>query len=862
MITPYQKPEGKDDKADNFWQNLAGKLGLRAPLMRQASVTREQLLSDGITTVGSARRDGVSARPDALVQRVAEQGAASKALIDRYAGVFHRAVAELGQSERVKAADRLSRIEEDMAAFKDKLLGLGGEPAMTDLVGEVSVRADAVSGACVQLRAKTDGLSMAQAEAIENAFLILSDAKSGLDKIKGGQGPGAPGADLGLGDLSMPDLELVDGDIPEEPTMPTDGPEGPSPIAGHTPSFTKKAADMAYDDLRGIHTKLILVDSMLNAIVSELNVGSMLGPAPMDTPGMPPAGMPPMEEMEGEQKEPTGADLFDEMEHDHLPAAQRGRVKVAASGDPGDTEPGNTIYKDLNKCRDCVWFESDWTHETYRDKCKHCTHASLGGAVEHFWPRSQQMIVWMPQWGAPEATANKVRLSGAFVGTLSLHQEAGTVSAQVAEIARQIVASVKASAVELGSAFVAYLQDPLLERTMPKIAHEVAGEIERQTGIEIAITASKARAWGHHKLAIRIPKDFAVQPLKPGQNPPGKTTCGTCGLSWDDDKPTSWTPAPSARCPFEYYHDAEPEMPDNSMGIGGTASKNGEVIIACDPSLVIEQTAKGEKRKIKELREQLQGEKDPAKIKTLNDAIDSLYSRMDQDKERKQKRRDERDERKKKDQEALDKEPAQLPSASAKFVGTLRSAEGEACAACGRPAEGWQPCSQCGENMCLGCYEENSLGTEGSTCGKCTVTRHAAKAYCDACDRVASKCICKKANKLDHEDGGKHDPAKDMSHGLGRGQGHTKNFKVVAVSTNTNSFGLYGVILMSQDGEAWRAAHGQLELPQQGDTIKIDLGAWGASGFEIPEKLPPPPPEVLAQVWGEGDGDGGQRGSL
>lgn len=53
---------------------------------------------------------------------------------------------------------------------------------------------------------------------------------------------------------------------------------------------------------------------------------------------------------------------------------------------------------------------------------------------------------------------------------------------------------------------------------------------------------------------IRIPKNFEVQPLKPGENPPGKTTCGSCGLSWDDDKPTTWTPAPSGRCPFEYFH--------------------------------------------------------------------------------------------------------------------------------------------------------------------------------------------------------------------------------------------------------------------------------------------------------------------
>lgn len=53
---------------------------------------------------------------------------------------------------------------------------------------------------------------------------------------------------------------------------------------------------------------------------------------------------------------------------------------------------------------------------------------------------------------------------------------------------------------------------------------------------------------------IRIPKNFEVQPLKKGEPAVDPVTCGTCGLSWDDGKATSWTPAPSARCPFEYYH--------------------------------------------------------------------------------------------------------------------------------------------------------------------------------------------------------------------------------------------------------------------------------------------------------------------
>lgn len=52
-----------------------------------------------------------------------------------------------------------------------------------------------------------------------------------------------------------------------------------------------------------------------------------------------------------------------------------------------------------------------------------------------------------------------------------------------------------------------------------------------------------------------IPKTHPVRPLRRNQKAKARATCGTCGLSWDDGKVTSMTPAPSARCPFEYFHE-------------------------------------------------------------------------------------------------------------------------------------------------------------------------------------------------------------------------------------------------------------------------------------------------------------------
>lgn len=56
-----------------------------------------------------------------------------------------------------------------------------------------------------------------------------------------------------------------------------------------------------------------------------------------------------------------------------------------------------------------------------------------------------------------------------------------------------------------------------------------------------------------------IPLDWPVQPLHRGQSAIARATCGHCDLSWDDGKITSMTPTPSARCPFEYFHDYDEE---------------------------------------------------------------------------------------------------------------------------------------------------------------------------------------------------------------------------------------------------------------------------------------------------------------
>ena len=80
-----------------------------------------------------------------------------------------------------------------------------------------------------------------------------------------------------------------------------------------------------------------------------------------------------------------------------------------------------------------------------------------------------------------------------------------------------------------------------------------------------------------------------------------------------------------------------------------------------------------------------------------------------------------------------------------------------------------------------------------------------------------------------------------------------KKFKVVAVSTNTNSFGLHNVILVAQDGEAYQAGHSYFNLPIKNDIVELEVLKsglnWGVAGFEIPEKKSDAPAEIVKDIW-------------
>ena len=91
-----------------------------------------------------------------------------------------------------------------------------------------------------------------------------------------------------------------------------------------------------------------------------------------------------------------------------------------------------------------------------------------------------------------------------------------------------------------------------------------------------------------------------------------------------------------------------------------------------------------------------------------------------------------------------------------------------------------------------------------------------------------------------------------------------KAFKVASVSTNPNSFGLFGHVMIAEDGESWQVgrtrSEGYPNLWERGEVIEVPLmndpvrhitrPAWEEAQCEIPQRLADAPANVVAETWG------------
>lgn len=85
----------------------------------------------------------------------------------------------------------------------------------------------------------------------------------------------------------------------------------------------------------------------------------------------------------------------------------------------------------------------------------------------------------------------------------------------------------------------------------------------------------------------------------------------------------------------------------------------------------------------------------------------------------------------------------------------------------------------------------------------------------------------------------------------------TKEFKVVAKSSNTNSFGLYQMVLVAKDGEAYKTHASMYNAKEQGETVnqKVVFDTEGNLvssyfvGHEMTSKIADAPQEVIEQYF-------------
>ena len=86
----------------------------------------------------------------------------------------------------------------------------------------------------------------------------------------------------------------------------------------------------------------------------------------------------------------------------------------------------------------------------------------------------------------------------------------------------------------------------------------------------------------------------------------------------------------------------------------------------------------------------------------------------------------------------------------------------------------------------------------------------------------------------------------------------SKEFKVVAKSSNTNSFGLYQMIVIAKDGEAYKTCASMYNAKEQGESVHQTVISDDKTGeikeryflgHELTEKSPEAPKEVIDEVW-------------
>lgn len=584
--------EKRNPKAKDFWQNLGEKLGYKKDMIRTASAVEKpgNQLADGIQVHASRELHAGVNIPifDAVVRKVADQDGSeylrrttmAVATLKEVHGMDIYSQDKVGTTEeysRVKGALSHAQValEQVAAVVSDDLQGHREKvAALEQAIGSLS-ETEIRNAPSYKTTLDQMSTSLNQYETmVRSAAPEMAGAEGPMGAFDsvGPQAPMAAAADAGREELggilsqaynSLSFAYSLGAFLVAQAESANAGAAVPEGLAGLAKAHARGMVRKASPEFQGTFDRLAIAPPGKEDVVKALKEDSSV--------------------------ENPYAVAWDQ--HNKEAA-----VRTAGSGDPGDAEPGNMIYTDINRCRDCVWFESDWTHDTYRDKCKNCTHASMGGTTDHWWPRHYQMTMWMPGWESLPAM-RKARFHGSL-STLDSHRVGSGPSVEA--IAKEVCAQCpEPTATRLAGAFMDVFRGPLSTQ-IAKVGGRVAARIAEITGIEFIIHKAQAKEWGFKGMdKIAEGEVLAARP-----------------------------------CTLQDEMKDEKELKEKKAA-----------------AVTLEKQAKGEKAKIRRLQEQLDNAENPKKIRELTDAINALEDRVDKVRDRKEKRKEVREQKRRQNEE-------------------------------------------------------------------------------------------------------------------------------------------------------------------------------------------------------------------
>jgi hypothetical protein len=397
--------EPKDVNAGGFWKNLAGKLSLpfekyASDNTKKAEQDKEAMLPGGsFTAIGTVKPKElrmVAGGTEVTVKTYATQtkeleGCLNKIISSlKYVdGFFEKNAVTLTNEEKVKDVRNYIEASEALKEAKDKVKEATKtletlEPKLMEYfkASNAEEKILEIEEGFVRLGEKPVRATPSYKSVVEEIKKKLSQFNTLIDKLVKKHTPSGT-----------------------TPTIEVGRKEGQG-----IGRMIKKALSSAEEDgVRDIINEAVNELKMANNLVQFLLDESVSAEFPVE--GQMESEVPPVGQMEPAPAMATAPTP--------MTASSKYSLFKKADGTQGTWDIDN--YKNIDKCRDCAFFQSD-PAGTHLNKCHDCVHYKLNGTIDYYKPRSGQIVTDSPTYKAPETKPAGGKK--AFVGTIGMPKSA------------------------------------------------------------------------------------------------------------------------------------------------------------------------------------------------------------------------------------------------------------------------------------------------------------------------------------------------------------------------------------------------------------------------------------------------------